>query len=190
MPAILPVPGPSEAGDDWSKHMQNILDTLKNIWESIAAFSPMIGAAILSLCQKGVEIFREIPWYFIAKFPANYVGTFMAPKLAGGLLIAFGLVPELLLIVVFLPLVLLTLIFYTILICVGFGSRGVRAGSMAARHQSVNYGGSIPRGSAFSQGQSMGAVGMGGLSCIHAVSWPLRIVTVVVGVLVIVSDVL
>ena len=50
--------------------------------------------------------------------------------------------------------------------CLGFGSSGVRAGSWAASYQSVSYGGNTPSGSWFSNCQSLGARGCGGLSTI------------------------
>ncbi|EIM90562.1 uncharacterized protein STEHIDRAFT_165158 [Stereum hirsutum FP-91666 SS1] len=43
--------------------------------------------------------------------------------------------------------------------CLGCGMRGIRGGSLASAHQSRNYGGVTPGGSAFSRAQSFGARG-------------------------------
>ena len=42
---------------------------------------------------------------------------------------------------------------------IGFGSNGVSSGSAASGVQSYCYGGSVPKGSYFSQAQSYGAKG-------------------------------
>ncbi|KAG2085820.1 uncharacterized protein F5147DRAFT_83253 [Suillus discolor] len=44
-----------------------------------------------------------------------------------------------------------------IILCLGFGSRGVEKGSFASQYQSRHYGGNVPRGSGFSKLQSYGS---------------------------------
>ncbi|KAK2467134.1 hypothetical protein APHAL10511_000683 [Amanita phalloides] len=57
-------------------------------------------------------------------------------------------------------LLLLQAILLLIQVCIGFGTSGVRGGSLAASYQSQVFGGFTPAGSCFSASQSIAALGL------------------------------
>nr|GAT45401.1 predicted protein [Mycena chlorophos] len=150
-------PAGSSSPADWA------LDVLTVVWEWLLRVGRAVGqwlghaAGIALGWLKGVAqatgVWMEEHWPLVTE-ALRQASKPVNDRPLPFVLVSAGIFlgPQILLV----PLIALHLLFLFLLALIGFGTRGIVAGSPAAGYQSLYYGGNTPTGSLFSIFQSMG----------------------------------
>ncbi|KAG2122236.1 hypothetical protein DEU56DRAFT_832735 [Suillus clintonianus] len=134
---------------DWAKLWAAILSRASDVLTKAKQLVPKLLRTVLSGALIGLTAINTqsiIHPYAVAGIlilisAATNIGIFLALLQSTGAIALF---------LCFLPV-------YLIIWCLGFRSQGVQQVSLASQYQASHYGGYVPRGSGFSQLQSLGA---------------------------------
>jgi len=133
-------------GDDW---YTVIAHWVSNAWAAVVTWSKKVFAAVMKWAHETIPVVTD--WLANAVTSASQpIKEHPHATLIVSASIFLG--PQILL----LPLLILQGIFLLLLSIIGFGASGIVGGSLAARYQSLCYGGNTPASSLFAIFQSIG----------------------------------
>ncbi|KAF7323519.1 hypothetical protein MKEN_00571500 [Mycena kentingensis (nom. inval.)] len=159
------------AAGEWLRTIGRvILEWLRKAWLAVVDWLRSAGGAVCAWLREGIPVAWD--WVktngVILLEPLNN-----HPKTSLLVSATIFLGPQ----IVLLPILLLQLVLLGVLLLLGFGTRGIVAGSPAAGYQSLFYGGNTPAGSTFAVFQSFGMK----YNAVTLSSWVLALVRLFAG---------